>query len=68
MTTDTTITKIETDLLSGERVLLPGIGTLKVVQRKARAGRNPKTGATIQIPAKKTITFSIAAGMKKALN
>src|SRR5450755_4475849 len=36
---------------------VPGIGKLVVVERKARTARNPKTGATIQVPAKKALKF-----------
>ncbi|MBL9126328.1 MAG: HU family DNA-binding protein, partial [Verrucomicrobiales bacterium] len=36
---------------------LPGIGKLVLVNRKARLGRNPKTGETIKIPAKKVVKF-----------
>ena len=39
---------------------LPGIGKLVLVNRKARAGRNPATGAAIQIPAKKVVKFRVA--------
>lgn len=39
---------------------IPGLGKLVVQQRKARNGRNPKTGETIKIPAKKVIKFRIA--------
>lgn len=40
-----------------ERVTLVGFGTFQVVQRKTRTGRNPQTGQTIQIPAKKAPKF-----------
>ena len=39
---------------------LPGIGKLVLVNRKARVGRNPATGATINIPAKKVVKFRVA--------
>lgn len=42
---------------AGERVTLVGFGTFRVRERKARSGRNPQTGATIQIPAKKVPKF-----------
>ena len=38
----------------------PGLGKLVIQQRKARTGRNPKTGETIKIPAKKVLKFKIA--------
>jgi len=43
---------------------LPGLGKLVVVDRKARLGRNPKTGETIQIPAKKALKFRVAKAAK----
>jgi DNA-binding protein HU-beta len=46
---------------------LPGLGKLVVVQRKARTGRNPATGATIKIPAKKVLKFRIAKAAKEAI-
>jgi DNA-binding protein HU-beta len=40
--------------------VIPGIGKLVLVQRKARLGRNPRTGETINIPAKKAVKFRVA--------
>ncbi len=48
---------------NGEFVL-PGFGKLVRSERKAREGRNPATGATIQIPAKTTLKFRVGKGMK----
>ena len=49
------LSKIESALLRGEEVRLRDIGTLKVVERPARKGRNPRTGEEIEIPAKTTV-------------
>ena len=46
---------------------LPGLGKLVLVNRKARQGRNPMTGATIQIPAKKVVKFRVAKAAKDAI-
>ncbi len=46
---------------------LPGIGKLVLVNRKARIGRNPATGASIQIPAKKVVKFRVAKAAKDAI-
>jgi DNA-binding protein HU-beta len=46
---------------------LPGIGKLVLVNRKARMGRNPATGETIQIPAKKVVKFRVAKAAKDAI-
>lgn len=45
---------------------IPGIGKLVIVDRKARLGRNPATGAQIQIPAKRVLKFRIAKAAKDA--
>ena len=47
--------------------VIPGLGKLVLVDRKARLGRNPKTGETIQIPAKKVVKFRIAKQAKDAI-
>ena len=46
---------------------VPGIGKLIVVDRKARTARNPKTGAPIDIPAKKALKFRVAKAAKDAI-
>ena len=46
---------------------IPGLGKLVLVQRKARVGRNPATGAPINIPAKKVVKFRVAKAAKLAI-
>ncbi len=46
---------------------IPGLGKLVVVDRKARMGRNPATGESIHIPAKKVLKFRIAKAAKDAI-
>jgi DNA-binding protein HU-beta len=46
---------------------LPAIGKLVLVNRKPRLGRNPKTGETIQIPAKTVVKFRVAKACKEAV-
>jgi DNA-binding protein HU-beta len=46
---------------------IPGIGKLVLVHRKARMGRNPKTGESIQIPAKTVVKFRVAKACKEAV-
>lgn len=46
---------------------IPGVGKLVVVQRKARVGRNPATGESIKIPAKKVLRFRLAKAAKDAI-
>ena len=48
--------------------VIPGIGKLVIVNRKARVGRNPATGAVIQIPAKRVVKFRVAKVCKDAKN
>lgn len=47
--------------------VVPGLGKLVRVERKARTGRNPATGAAIKIPAKKVVKFRIAKAVKDAI-
>jgi DNA-binding protein HU-beta len=51
---------------NGEFVL-PGFGKLVLSDRKAREGRNPQTGETIQIPAKRQLKFRLNKGMKDSV-
>jgi DNA-binding protein HU-beta len=51
---------------NGEFVL-PGFGKMVKINRPARTGRNPATGATIQIPAKTVLKFRVAKAAKDAL-
>ena len=50
-----------------DKFVIPGLGKLVLVQRQARIGRNPATGATINIPAKKVVKFRIAKAAKEAI-
>ncbi len=65
---DTTVASITASLRKGDRVALIGFGTFSVAQRKARNGRNPQTGATIKIAARKVARFAPGADLKKAIN
>jgi DNA-binding protein HU-beta len=47
--------------------VIPGIGRLVRVERKARMGRNPATGEAIKIPAKKVVKFRVAKACKDAI-
>lgn len=55
-------------LKKGESVALVGFGTFAVKERAARTGRNPQTGAEIQIKAAKAPGFKPGKGLKDALN
>jgi DNA-binding protein HU-beta len=47
--------------------VIPGVGRLVRVERKARTGRNPATGEAIKIPAKKVVKFRVAKAVKDAI-
>jgi len=47
--------------------VIPGLGRLVRVDRKARVGRNPATGETINIPAKKVVRFRVAKAAKDSI-
>lgn len=55
-------------LLDGEDITLREFGSFKIVTRKARTGRDPKTGETIQIPEKRVIKFVPIPALQDALN
>jgi DNA-binding protein HU-beta len=56
------------ELAAGGEVSIAGFGKFSVSHRSAREGRNPATGATIQIAASKAAKFSAASQLKKQLN
>ena len=51
----------------GDPVKIPGLGTFRKVQTKARMGRNPQTGEQIKIPARKKVRFSVAKTFKETV-
>src|SRR5215831_1626981 len=55
-------------LVAGEAVRVSGLGTFNVAARPARAGRNPQTGAAVQIAASKAVRFHAGKAVKDALN
>ncbi len=54
-------------LKSGDKVNISGFGTFSVSNRKARTGRNPKTGEAIQIAASRAAKFKAGKGLKESL-
>ena len=65
---DSVITNIVDSLKSGKEVRLVGFGTFLVSKREARTGRNPRTGETIQIPAKKVPKFRAGKDLNNSIN
>jgi DNA-binding protein HU-beta len=55
-------------LKKGDRVALVGFGSFSVAKRSARTGRNPQTGAPIQIPAKKVVKFKAGSELSDAVS
>ena len=64
---DSTIDTVTKGLAKGERVALVGFGTFSVSTRKARTGRNPRTGKEIRIPAKKVARFKAGNKLGQAV-
>lgn len=64
---DAMIDSIKGALAKGESVRLVGFGTFSVKNRKARIGRNPRTGEELKIKAKKVPAFSAGKGLKDAV-
>jgi len=65
---DSLIGAVTTELSNGSEVTLVGFGTYKVNDRAARTGRNPQTGAEIQIAAAKVPAFKAGKALKDAVN
>jgi len=64
---DAVLSSIKASLKKGKAVTLVGFGTFKVTKRKARKGRNPRTGKEIKIPAKKVPVFKAGSALKIAV-
>lgn len=65
---DVIVSTISEALKSGDKVTLVGFGTFTTTQRDARKGRNPKTGETIEIPAKRVAKFKAGTDLTKSVN
>ena len=64
---DKMVSMAYTEVKKNGEFVVPGIGKLVKVQRKAREGRNPATGETIKIPAKTVVKFRVAKAAKEAV-
>jgi integration host factor subunit beta len=60
--------EISTALSRGDRVELRGFGAFSIKQRNARIGRNPRTGAPVQVPAKRVPYFKTGKQLRNMLN
>ncbi|MFP4078322.1 MAG: HU family DNA-binding protein [Bacillota bacterium] len=62
-----TLNAIQESLEKGDKVVLTGFGTFEVRERKPRVGHNPRTGASISIPAQKSPAFKAGKVLKEAV-
>lgn len=65
---DATVAAITGAMSKGDSVAIIGFGTFKVSDRAARTGRNPQTGAEMQIPAAKVPKFTAGKALKDSVN
>jgi len=65
---DALVGAVKTSLKKGGMVTLVGFGTFYVGKRRARTGRNPRTGATLQIAATRVPKFRAGKALKDAIN
>lgn len=65
---DATFEAITGALKKGDKITLIGFGTFSVSKREARVGRNPQTGAAVNIPARNAVTFKAGTQLKNEVN
>ncbi|MDE2293551.1 MAG: integration host factor subunit beta [Elusimicrobia bacterium] len=60
---ETTFDTVRAALRSGEKVVISNFGTFRVKARQARVGRNPKTGAAVEVPPRKGVRFKASKNL-----
>lgn len=65
---ETFVDTVKGSLARGEDVHIVGFGSFKVLERRARKGRNPRTGEMIEVPAKKAVKFTPGKDFKERLS
>ncbi len=65
---DSMMSNVKKTLKQGNKLVLVGFGSFDVKDRPARDGRNPQTGATIRIPARKVVSFKPGSELKNSVN
>lgn len=65
---ETVFDEITNALAAGDRVELRGFGAFSVKERKARTGRNPRTGESVQVESKRLPFFKTGKGLRERLN
>ena len=61
------IEAVAVEVKAGRNINLPGLGSFSLSKRKARKGRNPRTGEPIKIPASKSVKFKPGKTLKEAV-
>lgn len=61
---DTVLDTITESLKAGENVQFTGFGQFVVIDKEARTARNPKTGETVEVPAKRVVKFRAGSGLR----
>jgi DNA-binding protein HU-beta len=64
---DGVIEVLTSELVAGEDIRIPKFGTFKVKDMPARSARNPSTGASVQVPATRKISFQTATDLKEKM-
>jgi len=59
---------MKSTLVGGDSVMISGFGKFSVHQKRARKGRNPKTGETMTLPERKVVTFKVSRKLKERVN
>ena len=65
---DKTLELLKRNLVEGEPVMISSFGKFSVRDKKARKGRNPKTGEAITLPSRKVVTFKVSRVLKERIN
>lgn len=65
---DKAVEIMKSALIEGDSVMISRFGNFSVREKKARKGRNPKTGETITIPARKVVTFKVSRVLKERVD
>ncbi len=65
---DTVLEAIQTTLANGDRVELRGFGSFSVKRYPARSGRNPKTGAPVEVPERKRVVFKAGKELRERVD
>lgn len=65
---DTVFDSIKDALAKGDKIEIRGFGNFRLKQRKPRKARNPKTGESVDVPAKRVLFFKVGKALRESLN